>query len=174
MQVNREVFYHIHRKNIHPEKWKVGNKLYFSKKEFNSFFGYYTKYVIEKNCKTITDDSKIREYTMLIRELVYEEIRRSEFPMLPSRRHCIWLCDEDTLNLWLNTLEGDVSVYKVKVSGNLHMCCGEMLEDNRINYTILTDVARRYWKGENAQTSKEREYLLEGEVEIIEELNVKR
>lgn len=170
MRVKGKVLYHIHKSNMFDERWKVGNKLCFSKKEYNSFFGFYTKYIIEKNEEKIAAESKIKEYTMLIRELIYEEVRRNEFPRLPSRRHCIWLCDKETLGLWLNTLGEDTSVYRVKVSGNLHMCCGEQLEDNSINYTILTDAARRYWSGENAKTSKEREYLLEGKVEIIEEL----
>jgi hypothetical protein len=107
---------------------------------------------------------------MLIRELVYEEVRFKYFNDLPSRRHCIWLCDENELHLWNNTLGGEHDIYKVKVTGKIHSCYAGALDDDNINYKILFYKALSYWRGECIGNPMEKEYLFEGKVELIEKV----
>lgn len=170
MNIQNQIYYHIHKNIFAPDNWKIGNKIVFCKDYYNFFFDYYIKINIQKSDTTLDKDAKIKEYATLIRELVYEEVRSNHFPNLPSRRHCIWLCDEGTMNLWRNTLEGDCSVYKVKVTGNIHSCYAGALDDDNINYQILFEKACAYWRGECIGNPLEKEYLLEGEVEILERM----
>jgi hypothetical protein len=36
----------------------------------------------------------IKDMGTFIRETIFDEIRRNDFPTLPSRMQCIWVCEE--------------------------------------------------------------------------------
>ncbi len=107
----------------------------------------------------------------MIRELVYEEIRLKYFSDLPSRHHCIWLCERENLEIWLNELKGSqLEICKVRVTGNIHKCYAGALDNTNINYKLLCEKAKKYWNGECIGNSEAKEYLLEGRVEVIEKI----
>lgn len=170
MEVAGKVLYHIHRKMYEVNQWYVGNVIEFTKKKYNCFFSYYVNNNIRKSDNNIDFYVKIKEYATLIRELVYEEVRNSQFKELPSRRHCIWLCDNDSLRFWINNLDNDYEIYKVKATGNLHKCYADTLDDENINYQILYQKAMDYWSGKCYGNPLEKEYLLEGKIRIIEKI----
>lgn len=170
MQIKEQKFYHIHRKNYTDDKWYVGNEIIFSKEFYNAFFNYYIKINMMKSDSSVPNEVKIKEYALMIRELVYEEVRSKYFNGLPSRRHCIWLCDETDVNLWKNTLQGEYDVYKVLATGNIHKCYAGALDDENINYEILFNKAVAYWNGELIGNPEEKEYLFEGKIRILERL----
>ena len=170
MQVRNKEYYHIHRKEFASDKWKIGNKIVFCKDYYNYLFDYYLKFNLQKSDNSIPDNVKIKEYTMLIRELVYEEVRTAYYPSLPSRRHCAWLCDKNELELWKNTLGGDFEIYKVIANGNIHECYAGALEDDNINFRILYEKAIAYWNGECIGNPLEKEYLFEGEIVLVDKM----
>lgn len=170
MEVAGKVLYHVHRKTCEANQWYVGNVIEFSKMRYNYFFNYYIHNIIRKSDDNIDPHEKIKEYATLIRELIYEEVRSSRFKELPSRRHCIWLCDIDSLGFWRNNLYNDCEIYKVEVTGNLHECYADTLDDDNINYEILYKTAIDYWSGVCYGNHLEKEYLLEGEIKIIEKI----
>lgn len=170
MIIKNDIFYHIHKRGIFEDKWKVGNTIDFNQDSYNAFFGYYIQNNIKKTDSSLDSDIKIKEYSMLIRELVYEEVRFKHWSSLPSRRHCIWLCGVDELKLWKDTLKGELDIYKVRVTGNIHTCYAGALDDDNINYKTLYNKAMSYWKGECIGNLLEKEYLFEGRVELIEQI----
>lgn len=170
MKVVNKDFYHIHRTGLISDQWYVGNKIVFSKDYYNVYFDFYVNFNIQKTNSEISQDVKITEYAIFIRELVYEEVRTLLFSDLPSRRHCIWLCDEKSLQFWSNTFANEGTIYKVRATGNLHECYAGALDDDNINYNILFQKATAYWRGECIGSPLEKEYILEGEVEIIQKM----
>jgi hypothetical protein len=170
MDIKDGIYYHIHNRMFAPDSWKIGNKILFCKEYYNFFFNYYVNVNLKKSNCALDIDTKLKEYTMLIRELIYEEVRNKYFPELPSRRHCAWLCDEDALELWKNTLGRDCDVYKVRATGNIHCCYAGGLDNDNINYNILFKKAFMYWKGECIGNPLEKEYLFEGEIEVLQKV----
>ena len=144
--------------------------LFFISTFYNYYFNYYNQNNIRKSGSDFSSEQKIKEYAILIRELVYEEVRNSNFPWLPSRRHCVWLCDKDSLKFWGNNLHNDYEIYKVKAIGNLHKCYADSLDDENINYAILYKKAMDYWTGICYGNPLEKEYLLEGRINIVERI----
>ena len=170
MNIENGIYYHVHRRCSAEGEWVVGDTIEFNQEIYNNFFGFYIHRNMKKTDYSIDINEKIKEYTMLIRELVYEEVRFKWFSDLPSRRHCIWLCDQTQLDYWQNTLGGECDIYKVKVSGNMHACYAGALDDDNMNYQILSEKALSYWTGECVGNPIEKEYLFEGKVELIEKL----
>lgn len=151
--------------------WYIGNEIVFSKDEYNDFFRFYCEYTIAKNDEKIPIEQKLKEYGILIRELIYEEIREKNFSDLPSRRHCIWLCDIEGLEFWKNNLEAGAKIYEVEATGNIHEAYEDSLDDNNINYKTLSNLAKEYWSGQGGKRSCAKEYLLEGKIVILNELS---
>lgn len=171
MQIENEIYYHVHKKDYEPEKWEVGKIFEFNKDAFNYFFNFYSIENIKKTRTDIEDWKKIKEYSILIRELVYEEVRYKCFSGLPSRRNCVWLCDKESLPLWEGKIGGDYDIYKVKATGNIHSCYAGALDDTNINYKILSEKAIVYWSGECIGDINEKEYLFEGRIELLEKID---
>lgn len=173
MHVGNEIYYHIH-KVQYGGQWKVGNVFLFDKEKYNKFFGFFNENTLVRTDIVLNrSDIILNEYTLLIRELVYEEIRLKYFPDLPSRQHCIWLCKRENLEIWLNELRGNpLEICKVKVTGNIHECYEGALDNTNINYMLLCEKAKKYWKGECIGNPEAKEYLLEGKVEVIEKISI--
>lgn len=172
MNVENEIYYHVHRVQ-QDNQWKVGNVFSFDQNKYNKFFEYYNQNVLVSTGEYQYQElyKIMNEYAMLIRELVYEEIRLKKYPDYPSRQHCIWLCNKENLGTWLNALkEGQLEIYKVRVTGKIHKCYGGALENTNINYKLLCEKAEEYWSGKCVGDPEAKEYLLEGKVEVIEKI----
>ena len=108
----------------------------------------------------------------LIRELVFESIRKEFYPELPSRQKCIWLIpdNEKSLEFWNNKLHNKHQrIFKVTVDGNIHRAAQKWLEGGTISLNNWYKLAHSYWKGESIG-SIEDEILFEGKIKIIEEV----
>lgn len=108
------------------------------------------------------------------RELIWENIRASDFPNLPSRQKCIWLAHGDeNLKYWVDTLPARREthrIYKVVPTGKLHYASDEHLLDDSELYPETLAKAKKYWGG--IITDKHaQEILFEGTLDIIEEID---
>ena len=106
-----------------------------------------------------------------IRELILEEVRYKHFNNLPSRRSCMWLTDEESLDRWyklLNYKDG-YSLYEVDVDGNIFVSTNTLLPKSHCSRDLMYRASFDYWnpKEENLKDAKDKEYLFEGEVKVL-------
>ena len=112
-----------------------------------------------------------QHFVNYVRELIWEDIRKSEFPHLPSRQRCIWLAaDEEGVKFWLQNLGLDnqeFQIAKVQVQGRLHVASDEhLLTDSEPMLTTIKR-ARQYWLGINDHPAS-REILFEGRLKVLD------
>ncbi len=113
----------------------------------------------------------LREYTMLMRELVFEQVRNENviFRNYPSRLKCIWVIpDEESLTFWKTRLQG--KIFRLRLSGKSFRGSSQFLTNDTFSINKYRSNASLYWAGIKGPESKQDEVLFEGEVEVIEEL----
>ena len=112
---------------------------------------------------------------IFMREIALEEVRRQQYPNLPSRRHSIWLCDENGIDFWKDQISHSgqipVDLYKVMVTGNLFQSSDEFLPNNYTNFETKLKEANNYWTAENIKEEHKMEYLFQGKLKILEKIN---
>ncbi len=109
-------------------------------------------------------DEGIVYITMMLRELVLENIRQKLFPDKPSRLYCIWLINnEDSLKFWKNKLEGQqYFIYLLSVNGKIHTGNSEYLKNEIVSLTEYEENAKNYWLSVEINTPKD-EVIFMGE-----------
>ncbi len=198
--MDEKIFYHIHKiqNNYSEEIWKISNKIIIGK-EYNYFFkraiefepkfskietienvpwkNVYEHYKINnqltpENVYMLLDSAScfISEYQMLIREIGYEEIRKSEFNCKPSRQKCIWLCKEEQLEYWKGNIGKPFKIFKVKIEGQAFKSNNDLIVSPSESYNKIVKKAKEYWNYEGKFENEKDEYLYVGNLEILEEL----
>lgn len=112
------------------------------------------------------------QYLMMVREFVFEEVRRKHFPHKPSRQRGMWLIplNNDALTYWWDVMGEAGRVFVVDVTGKIHRASAMHLNihTNSLNYT--SQQAFRYWSGVGNFDAVTDEYLFEGFVNVVEEV----
>ena len=107
---------------------------------------------------------------MYARELIWGDVRRSEFSHPPSRQRCVWLIpNQNGVKFWLQRMGvgGRFQVLRVRVQGRLHTGSDSyLLHDSGPMLQALAN-ARRYWRGDVAQAGTE-EIIFEGRMRVEE------
>ncbi len=184
---------------VEGNSFEVGKKANSFYSEFLNRSSSYLHHVEEKDGKTINHRNNINELLELdeinnmtpeqkkelfylikgyvidsqidIREMILEEVRFRYFNDLPTRRSCMWLTDEESLEKWYKLLKyGDgYSLYEVDVDGNLFISTNELLPQTHCSRDLMYKAAYDYWKPtkEDLKDAKDKEYLFEGEVKIL-------
>ena len=103
-----------------------------------------------------------------LRELIWEDVRRREFPHLPSRQRCIWLISTiEGVRYWLGRMGNpeDFQVIEATVQGRLHVASESHLLGEAEPLTVAIQMARQYWLGvvDNLNT---QEIIFEGRVKV--------
>lgn len=192
-------YYHINRlASWSPfEKWKEGAEIniggesnpYFSffetqKKEYSvttdkgdmlipgaHFIGCVARNEINSpNTANIANDL-IKHFVAYVRELIWEDVRKSEFPHLPSRQRCIWLIpSREGVTFWLNRLglKGqDFQIARVRLQGRFHVGSDEHLLGDSEPMSLTIKRARQYWLGIH-DSEATQEILFEGRLKVQE------
>ena len=198
MNVKHERFYHVHRVNELSHLWVVGNKINFTTRQMNVFNKYYESYypqipidgeyypisqaldiiyskklyAKEENAEFIVRQmqSITSEFAIYLREHIFEEIRSNYFPALPSRKSCMWVCDENALSYWKKTLGREQKVFEVSITGTIHRADQKFLKAEILPSDMIRENAFNYWTGSEGTNPIEEEILAEGIVEIISEV----
>lgn len=111
-----------------------------------------------------------------LREFVYEEIRKEEFPDNPSRVRCMYLLspNSDAQLYWAKKLKANPlsgkKCFKVRATGKVFYTSDQHLQLNTQGIEWQQQMARYYWSGVQDENNIENECLFEGEIEIIEEI----
>ncbi len=112
--------------------------------------------------------------TRMVRELIFEEMRRQTYPDLPSRTSCIWLIPEDerAVRFWLENMRGDhKKVFRVRATGEMHRAPQQVVMGDTISLAEWRKRAMDYWNGVDVE-SYDDEITCNGEIEVLEELPV--
>ena len=189
MQVKDLILYQV----ATDRNYKVGDKIRFGDEpngqEFNclnlSFnkegeplhkLGYdNAKKGIFKNKNLLLDMSKaLSNYDFIMREFAMEEVRKQQFPHLPSRFRCMFLSeDADTC---LHNLQGFVNrgagsilqAIKVRVNGEAHFVKDYGVSRLGLSFNEYKNEAIKYWSQDQHSTSATKEILFTGDVEILD------
>lgn len=140
-----------------------------------------------KNIKsrTISPDPKgllrsslsiLTHQAMILREFVFEQVRRDEFPEKPSRLNGIWLIryDEPLLAQWCATApHGQFRAFEIEATGKVHHGASKYLKPECIGIAQLQENARRYWASDpNDLRTDNHEILCEGEIKVLREIRM--
>ena len=112
--------------------------------------------------------------TRMVRELIFEDVRRQLYTALPSRTSCIWLIPEDprSVRFWLDNMRGDYKkVYRVNATGEMHRATQQIVMGDTISMNEWRKRAVDYWNGAKSE-SHDDEILLSGDIEVLEEVPV--
>lgn len=144
---------------------KILNLKQLSDEEFVNKGKYF--YYMLKDCMV-----KIRSLALKNREEALEAVRKEKYPKLPSRYHCIWVCNEENLDFWLSKLRKDSIIYKVELNGELFKSSDSFLPEDGEKKENQKIEADKYWNPKFTDDDQERtaEYLFQGKVKILEKL----
>jgi len=110
------------------------------------------------------------EFTIRVhRENLFEEIRLSFFPNLPSRKRGIWLIpyNEDALAYWKTRIEKG-RIFKVRATGKVHNSSEKfLLIELYESFNHLRNMAFLYWAGVEEESIMD-EIIFEGFIEVLE------
>ena len=114
---------------------------------------------------TVNDDA------FILRELVFEHIRKCYFPECPSRFKCMYvLKDKDEVNGWLEIFKRinrkPLQIVKLELEGDVFEGNASLIlrQSNSINDKIIQ--AKNYWSGD--KTNLISEYLFVGRAKVLE------
>lgn len=133
----------------------------------------------EINCATLPSIAHelSRHLAGLVGELIWEDIRRREFPHLPSRQRCIWLIpDVEGVRYWVSRLGvalGTYQVLRVRCQGRMHIASEKYLLGDSVSLEDAVSQARQYWLGVIPEKNTE-EIIFEGRVTVHEVLSPER
>lgn len=107
------------------------------------------------------------------REQALETCRLMHKPELPSRLHSMYLCDEDGLEYWKDTISNKdydkIEVYRVLADGNIFKSNEQLLPNEILTYESAINESFKYWNPKFKNVSSEsNEYLVQGNVKILE------
>jgi hypothetical protein len=107
-----------------------------------------------------------RRYT----ELIFETIRKEQFSHLPSRQHCIFLCEQTEVKHWYPAISDNLKttppIYEFEAKGKMHKADQRWLDLDILQHGNYLLAAQNYWSG-NAFDSNARttyEILFTGEL----------
>ncbi len=105
-----------------------------------------------------------------VRELVWKDLRKKEFPHLPSRQRCIWLIPTLAgVKYWIKRMElsGEYQVLRVRLQGRIHKASESFLLGDSEPMEETIRKARQYWLGV-VEAPNTEEIIFEGRVRVAE------
>lgn len=117
----------------------------------------------------------LNQQALLLRELVFEQVRQASYPARPSRLRCVWLIphDEQILAHWCATAPaGQFRAYEVEAEGTFHIGASKHLKPACLGAAKLRDNARRFWSEPVNERLEPSEVLCVGEIRITREVQM--
>lgn len=90
-----------------------------------------------------------------IQEEVFENIRLTLFPDLPSRKNCLWVCENQHLEKWWELFSSkddnfkiyDRKILELRLEGKFHKADGRLMDPDTYKIEDFETRARTYWNG---------------------------
>lgn len=112
-----------------------------------------------------------RSFRVMLREVVFEQVRRISFPDTPSRTTCLWACRTlDEARYWQQRIPhtGEKRIYELElIQGSIHEGSEGHLTEDSENISELEERAARYWNGAKVSEGQ-REILCAGKLNVVE------
>jgi uncharacterized protein len=133
---------------------------------FASFFDY-DPVTAFKTCFQI-----LHTHRYILREMVFEEVRKELNQELPSRYTGLWVIDDhpEELQYWYETLAGDdkSTIITLNLTGKIHLGNIEYIPDAIYSVDELRGKALKYWNNYPSVMGKRDEYLFEGYATVMD------
>lgn len=107
------------------------------------------------------------------REMAMEQFRKDNNIELPSRMHCLYALDEDSLDYWKNNLrDGDLELFRIDAMDVVFKTSEQFIPMEQLDYKTFYDASYSYWNPNLSKVkSSSCEYLIKGKVKILEKLD---
>ena len=115
----------------------------------------------------------ITDLTALIREEIFEDVRKTHFPDRPSRKTCLFVCDDISLDYWkklLNYSNGGCQIFRLSLTGIIFRANENYVHLNEYGTTYFRDNAVKYWQGIQGDDNEDEEILFLGKAIIKEQI----
>lgn len=124
----------------------------------------------------ISNQDITSSYISMLRESVFENVRLTEFPELPSRKNCLWVTDDiEVAKYWVKRIphSGNKKIFELELAeGNVHETWEGHLTNHMENIAELEQRAFSYWRGEKPKDIPgQREIVLQGTIKILKEVS---
>ncbi len=119
-----------------------------------------------------TPDFIANNYKNYIKEKIFEEVRKTDFPHWPSRLDCIFLLPSFSVAQMYNAYlkKYDSYIYEVTLEEeNPFIAEMDLLDCDGREYEVIQDFAKKYWSQTLHQDSCSLEVLAKGRV-VVKEL----
>jgi len=173
--IENQEFFHIQRETngLTVPLWTIGETHFIGHKKnrYVEYFDYYDARFHEGDATSLS--SALFHTAKIIRELIFEEVRKEFFPSHPSRQRCLWVINQentDSLEYWRNELGAVDKILKLRLTGKIHVANQTFLGATTENLNKIRQNAFHYWTGTNEGHNRELEILFEGFATVIEEI----
>ena len=187
MKILDHKLYHIPSQEGGCATWGPGTKIDTRSWKWNYFFSFYTQKKWQSQLDRIGQKAGsygehvpstlakqmygvMKDQAILIRELVFEDVRLQQFPSLPSRKSCAFLFREEHAELWWKKLGGPTArrpIAEVVATGEAHFGDEQYLRADCIPYDEHCEKAVLYWKGTPEDRAEREEVVFFGEFEVV-------
>lgn len=167
--------------NVNGNSFEKYLRIFLDKEKSKSIFeGIISSYNKRKELLELLELARdiIWDTNIFKREMALEEVRKKHFPNLPSRRHCIWVCDDKAKDFWSRSLvpahisSHTLSLFEVSLTGKLFKSAENLLPGDNLSYEECLDASFNYWNPDQSKIDEERaEYLFNGKLKVLK--NVK-
>ena len=201
---HKTIYYHIHKIKEGKSEWVPGDEYFINPNESNNFqknlisglgnirmntfnepIGL-IKHVSELlkgnvnndklNCACDDLTRSFKQYIKWIQEEIFEKVRLSNYPNLPSRKSCLWICTYDHLIIWMDIIVNNlprfyrpnVKILSLFVEGKCHEADGLFIDADTYKIKDFESAAHNYWCGKH-KAGNEIEVLFQGKVTVLEE-----
>ena len=113
----------------------------------------------------------MRTQMTLIRELIFEEIRKEHFSEKLSRYKGLHVIPaaKESLSFWLAQLKTpNAKIYKLELTGKLHRAAYKLLNVSSVPPEYIKYNAYQYWLGNENNEDSNDECLFEGLAKVVE------
>lgn len=108
-------------------------------------------------------------YTQYMKEEIFEDVRKSRFPLAPSRLGSVFLFPDETSAHFYraNWLKYHAHIYEIEVfSGNPFVVEMDLLNCNGSQYAQIQSNADKYWRQLQHSNSQTLEVILNGQAKV--------
>jgi hypothetical protein len=134
-----------------------------------------TGYTVDEKGLLLCASAVLNQQALLLRELIFEQVRQESFADKPSRLRCAWLIphDEQILAHWCATApNGQFRTFEVEATGRFHIGASKYLKPACLGAAVLRENARRFWSEPVNELAEPAEILLVGEMTPVRELKM--
>lgn len=115
----------------------------------------------------------ITDLTVWIREEIFEDVRKTQFPDRPNRKTCLFVCDKSKINYWKGQLAApsvDIKIFRLSLTGTIFRANERYVHRDKYGTAYFCNNAVKYWQGIQGDDNEDEEILFLGKAKIIDQI----